>query len=164
MNLSELARLVDAEPKWVLNTLAALGNHPRYSLGLARRLAVARAISETTDAPFAHSFRLAERALRAGTQSPIVTPEGKDAGVWIDTPRILSAFNVRLSVLRTTFAPRQRGRLRARRRDPLQVAHEHGIDLTLLVDNARKTPEQRLRQLDAMLRFSRDTRRAAARW
>jgi hypothetical protein len=159
VNLAELAHLVAAEPKWVLNALAALGGHPRYSLALARRLMVARSINEATGAPVAHAFRLAGRALREGAQSPVVIPHGKEAGVWIDLPRILSSFNVRLSVLRTTFAPRQRGRRPSRRRDPLTAASDYGLDLTLLADNARKTPEQRLRQLDSMVKFARRVQR-----
>ncbi len=46
--------------------------------------------------------------------------------------------------------------------DALTAAREYGIDLTLLVANLRRTPEQRLRQLDAMLDFKNRVRRAAS--
>ncbi len=164
MRLAELAFLLDVEPKWVLNTLAALGRTPRYTLALARRLAVTRAIIAATGATVARAFDLAEQALRdrSDAKAPVVVPgEEAEAGVWINLPRILSSLNIRLSLLRTMFAPRQRGRPAARRRDPLRAAREWGIDLTLLADNARKSQEQRLRQLDAMVRFARGAQRVA---
>ncbi len=43
--------------------------------------------------------------------------------------------------------------------DALDAAREYGIDLTLLVANLRRTPEQRLRQLDAMLDLKNRVRR-----
>ena len=160
MTLAELAHLIGAEPKWVLNVLAALEQSPRYSPTLARRLAVTHTIIEATGAPVARAFEVAEKALRSDPGSPVVIrDQDGSAGVWIDLPRILSTFNARLSLLRTTFAPRQRGRPPARRRNALAVATEWGIDLTLLADNVRKSPEQRLRQLDVMLSFARKAKR-----
>lgn len=162
MNLAEFAYLVAAPRKWVLNALAAIGRQTRYSIPFARTLTVTRAIEQATAAPLAHAFRVAERALRAGSESALVVPNDTEAGIWIDMPRIFSSFNIRLSALRTTVAPRQRGRPRARTRDALEVARQYGIDLSLLADNARQTPEERLRQLDAMVRFARGVTRAAA--
>ncbi len=162
MNLAEFSYLVDVEPKWVLNALPALGHHHRYSIEFARQLAATRAIAQATGAPIVHAFRLAERALRESGEAPVTIPSDAEASVWIDLPRILSSFNIRLSALRTTFAPRQRGRRRARSRDPLEVARKYGLDVTLLADNARKTPEERLRQLDAMVNFARRVKRTAS--
>jgi hypothetical protein len=163
MTLAELAFLVAVEPKWVLNTLSALERSPRYSMALARRLAITHAIVEATSASVPRAFDLAGQALRRSRADEPLVVSGlrDDVGVWIDLPRILSSFNVRLSLLRTTVAPRQRGRP-PRRRNPLKVASAWGIDLTLLADNARKSKEQRLRQLDAMVRFASEARRVAA--
>jgi hypothetical protein len=161
VNLAEFARLVDAEPKWVLNVLTAIGKRPRYSLDLARKLTVTRAVARATGVPIVHAFRLAEGALREDRSAPVTIPPEAEASVLIDLPRILSSFNIRLSALRTTFAPRQRGRRRARQRDPLRTASEYGVDLTLLADNARRTPEERLRQLDAMADFASRVKRSA---
>lgn len=166
MTLAELAHLVGVEPKWVLNTMAALDRAPRYSLALARRLAVTHAIAEATGVPVARAFEVADQALRADSAAtaPVVVPAGtSEIGLWIDISRILSSFNVRLSLLRTTVTPRQRGRPLARRRDALKVASEWGLDLTLLADNAQKSKQERLRQLDAMVRFARDAQRVSRR-
>jgi hypothetical protein len=39
------------------------------------------------------------------------------------------------------------------------VAEEYGLDLSLLAANLKRTPAQRLRQLDAMADFRRRARR-----
>lgn len=43
--------------------------------------------------------------------------------------------------------------------DPLKAAREYGLDLSLLQANLRRTPAERLRQLDAMLSFVHRVRR-----
>ena len=162
MTLAELAQLLDVDSKWVLNTLTALRRPRRYSLALARRLAVTLAIHRATSVPLVQSFALAERGLRAyrGEEARvIVLTADSDVGFVLDIQRILSSFNVRLSVLRTTFAPRQRGRPSSRRRDALEAASDWGTDLTLLADNLAKSAEQRVRQLDAMAAFARGVHR-----
>ena len=163
MTLAEVGYLLRVDPKWVLNALTALALPTKYSPELARRLAVALAIHEATGAPLVRCVALADRALRAyqGGRAPVSAPtEANDIALVIDIRRILSSFNARLSVIRTTLGPRQRGRPVARRRDPLQAASDWGIDLTLVADNLRKTAEQRLRQLDAMAAFAGRVRRS----
>lgn len=162
MTLAEFARLLDVDPKWVLNTMSALERPRNYSVGVARCLAVALAIHEGTGSPLTRSFATAVRALRAypgdGSSVSIATDDA-DVELLVDIRRILSTFNVRLSVLRASFAPRQRGRPRVRLRDPLQAAAEWGTDLTLVSDNLRKTVEERVRQLDGMAAFARNVHR-----
>lgn len=157
MTLAEFARLLDVNPKWVLNTMSALERPRNYSVSVARCLAVALAIHEGTGSPLTRSFATAERAVRAypGDGSPVsIATDDADVELLVDVRRILSTFNVRLSVLRASFAPRQRGRPRVRLRDPLQAAAEWGIDLTLVSDNMRKTVGERVRQLDGMAAFA----------
>jgi hypothetical protein len=45
------------------------------------------------------------------------------------------------------------------RKDPVTIAREYGTDISLLQANLRRTPAERLRQLDAMLNFVRRARR-----
>lgn len=164
MTLAEVAHLAGVEPKWVLNAMATLGRAPRYSVTLARRLALTHAVVKATSMPLSRALQTADEALRAAStaKSPVIVPRNaRVVAVWVDLPRILSIFSVRLSLLRTTLAPRQRGRPPARR-NSLKVAQEWGIDLTLLADNARKSKEQRLRQLDAMVRFAAEAQRVAS--
>jgi hypothetical protein len=123
---------------------------------------VTRAIHEAAGVPVARSFALAKQALALfhDGDEPVVLRTGDSTiGVVVDVRRILSSFNVRLSALRTTFAPQQRGRPASRRANPLQAAADWGTDLTLVADNMAKTSEERLRQLDAMGAFARNVKR-----
>lgn len=79
----------------------------------------------------------------------------------VDVFRILAAVTARQARLATMYQAARRGRRPSRRRDPVRAAAEYGLDLSLLRENLRRTPEERLRQLDAMLRFRSKVRRAA---
>ena len=154
MTLGEFARLLDVEPKWVLNRMAGLGLPARYTIALARRLALCRAIHEATGMPLERAAVVARHCLRAyrgerATMTVLPTPDG-DVALTVDVYRVLSTFYVRLAAVRTMFAPRVRGRPATRDRDALQAAEHWGLDLMLIRDNLAKSPEQRLRQLDAM--------------
>jgi hypothetical protein len=48
----------------------------------------------------------------------------------------------------------------AKRRDPVIEAYRESIDLTLVRENLRRTPEERLRQLQALQRYAAELRRA----
>lgn len=166
MMLGEFACLLDADPKWVQNAAAALGKHLRYTLAGAQRLAVARALTESTGMSLPRAYAAAGTALRLfdGSRRPVALPtEAEQSGgapvtITVDVYRILAAVNAGLSRLRTMYAPRLRGRLPASR-DPIRAAEEYGIDVTLLAENLRRTPAERLRQLDAMAGFRRRVRR-----
>lgn len=163
MVLGEFARLINVKPKWVLNSMAGLHLPARYTVALARQLTVGRAIHEATGMPLARAVAMARRCLRAfrGEITPMAvssTPDG-DVALTVDLYRLLSSFYVRLAVVHTMFAPRARGRPATRNRDAIQAANAWGLDLTLIRDNLAKTPEQRLRQLDAMANFADTVRR-----
>ena len=164
MTRAAMAFLLDVDAKWVLNALAALRRTERYSLPLARRLAVARAIQEATGSSLARSFAEAGRALKPGGDRsiPILLAQAdRDVAIVVDVHRILSSFNVRRALLNTTIEPRERGRPPSARSDPMQAAAAWGLDVTLLADNLAKTVEQRVRQLDAMAAFASRVQRAS---
>jgi hypothetical protein len=166
MTLAAFARLVGTTPKWVLNTLSTLGRRPRYSVDLARRLAVTREIHDGLGVPLSLALALAQQALRvspaAGSPVTLYAQPDSSVALTIDLYRLLSTFNVRLAELRESYAPPALGRPRTRSFDPLAAATEWGLDLSLIRDNMRKTPHQRLRQLDAMHAFAKNVRRASA--
>jgi hypothetical protein len=162
MTLAEFAYLLDADPKWVQNAAAVIGGSFRYTLPTAQRLAVARALAQTTDMPMPRAYAIAGKLMRRFGRSsePVrISDDADPVGVTIDLFRILASVSVGLSRLRTRYAPRQRGRPARRRRDPLCAAEEYGLDLSLLAANLRRTPAERLRQLDAMADFRRHVRR-----
>lgn len=79
--------------------------------------------------------------------------------VTVDVYRILATLSAGLSRLRTMQAPRRPGRPARARRDPIRAAEAHGLDLSLVAANLRRTPAERLRQLDGMADFRRRVRR-----
>lgn len=158
MTLAEFAYLLDEDPKWVQNASAALGGSLRYTLPTARRLAVARALAVTADMPLPRAYAVAGKVLRksGGSREPVrISNDVDPVAVTVDVFRILATVSVGLSRLRTMYAPRRRGRPATRRLDPIRVAEEYGLDLSLLAANLRRTPAERLRQLDAMADFRR---------
>ena len=158
MTLAEFAYLLDTDPKWIQNASAALGGSLRYTLPAARRLAVARALSQTANMPLPRAWIMAARILRqsAGAREPVrVSADTDPVTVTVDVFRLLAAVSVGLSRLRTMYAPRRRGRPAAPRRDPIRVAQEYGLDLSLLAANLGRTAAERLRQLDGMADFRR---------
>jgi hypothetical protein len=163
MTLAEFAYLLDVDPKWVQNAAATLGGSLRYTLRTAQKLAVARALTESAGMPLPRAWALAGEALRkfGGSNELVpVTADGDPVVVTVDVYRIVAAVTVGLSRLGTMYAPRQRGRPAKARRDPIRAAEEYGVDLTLLAANLRRTPAERLRQLDAMADFRRRAHRA----
>ncbi len=166
MTLSAFARLLGAPPKWVLNTLRALGLAPRYTLALAQRLTITRAVHEAAGMPLQPAYAMAGRALRAwsgGTACVTLSiTANDDVSLTLDVYRLLSSVNVRLADVRESYAPMVRGRPRAIRVSALDAATTWGLDLSLVRDNLRKTPHERLRQLDAMLAFTINVQRTTA--
>ena len=165
MTLGEFACLLNVEPKWVQNVAATLGRQLPYTLPTARRLAVARTLTEALGVPTPRAFDIATALLRRyrGSRSPFPVPgiEGPVV-LMVDVHRILAAVATGLSRLRTSYAPRRRGRPSAPR-DPIRAATAYGLDPTLLAANLRRTPAERLRQLDAMVDFRRRVRRSLHR-
>lgn len=166
MTLAEFALLIDGPPKWVLNTAASLGRDLPYTLASARRLSVAREL-QALGIPITTAYALADEAFRqhAAGINPAVLASSTTSPVTlhVDVDRILSAVHTRLSQVRTMHAPRQRGRARRPVRDPLAAAKAHGIDLSLLTANQRRSHAERLRQLDGMAEFRRNVRRIRER-
>jgi predicted nucleotidyltransferase len=162
MTLGEFAYVLDVDPKWVQNAGAALGTPLRYTLATAQRLAVARALSDALGTPLPRAYAEAAGMLRRydGSRRPVpVSISDGAVAATVDVYRILAAVSAGLSRLRTTYAPRRRGRPSRARRDPIRRAADYGLDLTLLAANLRRTPAERLRQLDAMAEFRRRVRR-----
>jgi hypothetical protein len=163
MTLSELALLVGATPKWLLNAAAVVPMPKRYTLDLARRLVVARALQDATGVQLPRAYRAAADVLsRYGGNDAAVTLAPNDSGavrVQVDVHRLLSETNVRLSQLNTMHAPGRRGPRRAVRRDAIRAAAEYGLDISLLRANLARTPAQRLAQLDGMVAFRQGVKR-----
>jgi hypothetical protein len=165
MKLNEFAVLVGASPKWVLNARSVLKARGPYSVAGARRLAVARLTGEAFSIPLGLAYQYAAEILHRYEkgESPVLltAKAGLDVRLVIDVKSILAAFITRQSTLATLAEPRQRGP-KVRRRNPIAAAREYGLDLSLLTANLKRTPTERLRQLDSMMRFRHKVRREDA--
>lgn len=97
---------------------------------------------------------LSQRALAARahtTQAVVARIESGASAPSLDTLRRLvtaAGYEVQLSVVRAP-AP-----------DPVIEAYKRDVDRTLLLENLRKTPEQRVQTLVAMARLASEMRRA----
>jgi hypothetical protein len=155
VTLAEFSIVVDAPPKWVLNTRAILGLDSDYTVEAAEHLALVRALNRDFGIALPRASDLAVRALRSVTVAAV--PSGF-ANLVIDVVRLRMAIATRLSLLSTQHAPRRAGR-KPRRTAPLSAAKRHGLDVTLLRANLALSPADRLRQLDAMASFRTRVRR-----
>jgi hypothetical protein len=150
MTLGQFATAVGAPPRWVLNSLTSLGVPRRYTDELARRLGLAREIHLATGMPLKRAFAVAPEALAVWPAKKrwVVADEGALVSVTVDVERYLSTYATRLSLARSFYAERQRGRPRKRKLRGIALAKWYGVDLSLLVESLKRTPEERLRVLD----------------
>ena len=150
MTLGQFAVIVGASRRWVQNSRAVLRLRGRYTEEGAKRLGLAREVRDATGMPLRRAWRLAEQALAAWPKQREWVQEGREASVRVvvDLERYLSNYAVRLSLSRTRYAERRRGRARRRPRDPIAAAREYGVDISLLEENLKRSPEERLRRLD----------------
>jgi hypothetical protein len=160
MTLGEFSTAVGAPKRWVQNAFQALGLRAEYTEPLARRLAFARAVKEACGMPLRRAFPLAEEALArwpAQKTWDLREPDGA-VRVVIDLERFLSDYAVRLSLSRTFYAEKRRGRPPKRRLRGIALAKWYGVDLSLLQESLKRTPEERLRTLDRAVEELRSMR------
>ena len=160
MTLGQYAVIVGSTPRWVQNARAVIGLRGPYTEQGARRLGLAREMHEATALPLRRTWRLAQDALAVWPGQREWVYEGRESSVRIvvDLTRYLSNYAARLSLARTRYAERRRGRRPRRPRDLVAAARAYGVDISLLVENLKRSPEERLRSLDEAYAFSRNAR------
>jgi hypothetical protein len=160
MTLGQFSVAVGAPKRWVQNAMAVLGLPTDYTVERAKRLALARVLNAACGMPLVKAYRMAGTALKAWPEHStwqFEDPEGV-VTLSLDLERFLSNFNVRLSLSRTYYAERRRGRPKKRRRRGIAGAREYGIDISLLEESLKRTPEERLRRLDEDVEFLKSLR------
>jgi hypothetical protein len=165
MTLAQFAIAVGAHPKWVQNAAALLELDLGYTADEARRLGLVKLLHEELGLTLGRSWDIAVRALEIGgvEATAFGTPDGV-VRLLVDVERYLSDFAARLSLARTHYEPRPRGRPpRRRARTAVERARRHGLDIGLLRDSLRLTPAERLRRLDTNREFVRALGRARRR-
>jgi hypothetical protein len=160
LTLGQYAVAVGAPTRWVQNAHAVLGLVAEYTPEGARRLAFARLLKETVGMRLVGGYALAGPALASWPAHRTWTQAGPGgaAAVTVDLERFLSDCNVRLSLARSWYAERRRGRPPKRRRRGVAWAKWYGVDVTLLEESLKRTPAERLRALDANLDFLKSLR------
>jgi hypothetical protein len=159
MKLGEYAVAVGASKRWVQNARAALGERGPYTEGGARRLAFAKLVKETCAMPLRSAHPLAGAALAAwpAQRSWSYRPGDGAVSVTVDLERFLSDYAARLSLSRSFYAERRRGRPRKRR--GVALAKWYGVDVTLNQESLKLTPAQRLQRLEDAVAFLRSARK-----
>jgi hypothetical protein len=160
MKLGEYAVAVGASKRWVQNARAALGERGPYTEPGARRLAFARLVKETCSMPLRAAYPLATDALAAWPKQRSWSHRPADGAVsvTVDLERFLSDYAARLSLSRSFYAERRRGRPRKRR--GVALAKWYGVDVTLNEESLKLTPAQRLARLEGAVDFILKARRA----
>ncbi|HEY5086419.1 MAG TPA: hypothetical protein VII66_03585 [Gemmatimonadaceae bacterium] len=163
MTRAQFAQSVDADEKWVENAAAAL-NLPQvgYTRKEAYRFGLIRLLSRDFAIPVTRAAILADSALLELPSEREVRLKSADNGnaiLVLDLARYSSTLAARLSVALHQGGPRRPGRPasadRYRERDPIIRAADYGVDLTLLREELRLRPAERLARLDANVAFLR---------
>ena len=160
LTLGQYATAVGAPTRWVQNAHAVLGLGAEYIPAGVRRLAFARLLKEACGMPLVDAYPLAGPALAGWPERRewTLAGPGDTAVVTVDLERFLSDCNVRLSLARSWYAERRRGRPPKTRRRGVAWAKWYGVDVTLLQESLKRTPAERLRALDANLDFLKSLR------
>jgi hypothetical protein len=150
MTLGQFAVAVGAPKRWVQNATSALRLPTRYTEPLAQRLSLAREIQRATGMLLRKAYAVAPAALAAwpARKQWILEGQGGMVSVVVDVERFLSTWAVRLSLARTRYAERPRGRPRKHKRKGVALAEWYGEDISLIRESLKRTPEQRLQSLD----------------
>ena len=134
MTLQQVARAVDASPRWVLNALTRLGVPRRYTEPLARRLALARALHAGAALPLPRAWDLARRILAEADYFKDWVQESGDGTVTLTVhlPRFFTYYQTRLSAARSYHTPKRRGPRPPKGPGAVKRAAEYGWDVTML--------------------------------
>jgi hypothetical protein len=160
---TQFARAAMVDEKWLENALRSIDRPLRYTDADARWLGLVHLLARDHGLAVPRAARLASEALAAPPSSRAVrvgdTRDGISALV-IDVARYHSAFAAALSAAIHRAGPRRRGRPRraTARRDAIRAAEDHGVDVSLLRAALRRSPGERLAQLDANAQFLRALR------
>jgi len=160
MTLGQFSVTVGAPRRWVQNAMAVLELPLRYDAEEAKRLALTRILHQAAGMPLARAHALAGDALAAWPQHKQWSHASEDALVTltVDLERFLSDYAVRLSLARSYYAEKRRGRRPRRRKGGVAGARDYGVDISLIEANLRRTPAERLRQMEEAVKFLRSVR------
>lgn len=161
MTLGQFSTAVGASRKWVQNAFTVLALSPGYTEARARKLALARMLTDSLGISLKRAWTLAGNVLthpRDPAAWRCVSPSGSHE-LLLDAARFESWFTGALSRARVWYVEKQRGRPSTRRRRRgVALARQRGIDIGLLEAALRRSPAERLRRLDEDVTFLKSMR------
>ena len=139
--------------------MPTLPPRPRYPPEAAGRLAFVHLLHARLGLPLARAYALAREALAAWPEHKVWEQDVDDTiALRVDLEHFLSACSVRLSLSRAYYGEKRRGRPRRHVRHGIAGARDYGVDISLVEQSLRRTPEERLSALDAEVEALRSLR------
>ena len=161
MTLGQFTLASGSDLKWLQNSAALLGRDLHRTPGEAKLWALIRLLVSALDIPLKRALEIAANALRmerVGVEVVVSPSSDRVATVVIDLNRFESVFNGNLSAALALELPRQRGRPKTVRGNPIENAKRYGIDISLLQSSLSLSVATRLERLDANAQFLRELR------
>jgi hypothetical protein len=161
MTSAQFASAAGAESKWLLNSSALLRRRLRRDPSEASWWGLIRLLESTFGIPLQPAARIATEALRHGPEVVWIralSDASGSASVMVNLQRYRSVTLANLSRALVRETPRVRGR-RKTARDPIAMAAEYGLDISLMKLALEKTPAERLAALDANRAFVAEMQR-----
>jgi hypothetical protein len=155
MTNRQFAIAAGGTPKWVQNAAMILGRRFRRTPGEAKWLGLVGSLNQGLGMPLRAAATLANEVLgkpAQATDDARDSNQGDIARIVVDRGLYYSIATARLSRALIREIPKSRGR-RRRRENPLSTAERYGLDLELLRNSLKRTPAERLAELDQNAAF-----------
>lgn len=163
MTRSQLALTVNADEKWVENTLRILGVSLTDDMVDSVWLGLVRLFNHEVGFQLGRSAELATEALRyapATREVKLGEPSAGEASVTLDVARYHSRHNTAKAAAMNFGGPRRRGRkLRVPARNAMLAAENYGVDLGALRHGLHESPAFRLQRLEENSLFVNELRK-----
>ena len=161
MTRNQLAMTVNADEKWIENTLRLLGVSVTNEQVDSVWLGLVRLFNHDIGLALGRSAELATEALGQTPETrEVKLGEGREASVTLDVARYHSRHNAAKSAALVFGGPRRRGRkLRAGGRNAVTAAEDYGVDVNALRHGLNESAALRLQRLEENALFINDLRR-----
>lgn len=164
MTFTQLAVATGGDLKWLRNSAAILGVPLRASPSSSRVWSLVRLLNTTFYFPLDVAARMAAVILPDANSREclgVIEDEYGCGAFMLDFDRFGSIFLANLSRALNLDTPKKRGRHRPKARDAVAAARAYGLDIPLIESALRRSPDERLRRLDADAQFLRALRSRA---
>ncbi|MGH9424150.1 MAG: hypothetical protein ACRD3J_29530 [Thermoanaerobaculia bacterium] len=167
MTRNQFAMAVNADEKWIENTILTLGLALKFTPSNVTWMGLVRVFSHGMGFTLARSAQLATEAIQHAPktrQAVLGHTPGREGAILLDLARYHSRRNASLSAAIELGGPRRRGRPpRPIRGDALSRARKYGIDVDALRAGLSDSPSTRLERLEQNVEFVNTIRKNSRR-